>query len=527
MAEHMIGKVGEFPDGQMKQAEAGGLKLLIVNQGGELSALAGECPHQGAPLAEGVLHGGHVRCPWHQARFCACSGDIDQPPALDSLSRFDVRVEDGQVIVSVPDEAKLHRHPEMASLDPQADGRTFVLVGGGAAAGAAAEALRQAGYQGRIVMITREDCGPYDRTELSKYYLSKDEAPQVALRPTDFYERCGVELMTGCEVTAVDPAMRRVELSGGESLQYDACLLATGSRARRLPVAGMDLPGVLTLRAVADADAVRAAATGAQNVVVVGASFIGTEVAGSLTSAGKSVTVVAPESVPLERVLGGQVGAALMALHEKGGTQFKLGARLEGFEGNGRVEAVVLQGGERIPADLVVVGVGAEPVTDYLKGIALNEDGSVSVDAGMRVADGLWAAGDIARFPDPRTGELIRVEHWRLALQLGRVAAMNMAGRATRYDDMPFFWTDQAGTVLAYIGHAPRWDDTVVDGDVESGSGFLVHYVQEGKVRAACAVYRDAEMGAIAELMRADAMPTPDELRAGGVDLVGRARQME
>jgi NADPH-dependent 2,4-dienoyl-CoA reductase/sulfur reductase-like enzyme len=169
--------------------------------------------------------------------------------------------------------------------------------------------------------------------------------------------------------------------------------------------------------------------------------------------------------------------------------------------------------------------VGARPVTDYVKGVALNPDGSVSVDATMRAADGVWAAGDIARFPDPRTGEPIRVEHWRLALQLGRVAAMNMAGRPTRYDDMPFFWTDQAGTVLAYVGHAPKWDETIVDGDVESGSGFLVHYVQEGHVRAACAIYRDAEMGAIAELMRANAMPTPDELRAGGVDLVERARQ--
>jgi NADPH-dependent 2,4-dienoyl-CoA reductase/sulfur reductase-like enzyme/nitrite reductase/ring-hydroxylating ferredoxin subunit len=525
MAEHVIGSVGEFPDGTMKQVEAGGLKLVIVNQGGEFSALGGECPHQGGPLAEGVLHAGHVRCPWHQACFCARTGDLEQPPALDSMDRFDVRVDDGRVIVSVPDGAGLHRTPEMAAYDPQADARTFAIVGGGASAGAAAEALRQAGYQGRILMITREDCGPYDRTELSKYYLSKPQAPKIALRGPEFYEQCGVELMAGCEVTAVDPEARRIELANGESIQYDACLLATGSRARRLPVEGMDLPGVLTLRSLADADAIRAAAAGVENVVVVGASFIGTEVAGSLTKAGKAVTVVAPESVPFERVLGARVGAALKALHEKNGTRFRLGASLERFAGDGKVEAVVLQGGERLSADLVVVGVGARPVTDYVKGVALNPDGSVSVDATMRAADGVWAAGDIARFPDPRTGEPIRVEHWRLALQLGRVAAMNMAGRPTRYDDMPFFWTDQAGTVLAYVGHAPKWDETIVDGDVESGSGFLVHYVQEGHVRAACAIYRDAEMGAIAELMRANAMPTPDELRAGGVDLVERARQ--
>jgi NADPH-dependent 2,4-dienoyl-CoA reductase/sulfur reductase-like enzyme len=236
--------------------------------------------------------------------------------------------------------------------------------------------------------------------------------------------------------------------------------------------------------------------------------------------------VVAPDSAPLERVLGPRVGDAIRALHEKSGTRFKLGARLERFEGDGKVETIVLQGGERIAADLVLVGVGAEPVTDYLKGIDLNEDGSISVDATMRVTDGLWAAGDIARFPDPRTGKPIRVEHWRLSLQLGRVAALNMADRVTCYDDMPFFWTDQAGTVVAYVGNVRTWDETIVDGDIESGSGFLVHYVQDGKVRAACAAYRDAEMGAISELMRANAMPAPDELRAGGVDLVERARQL-
>jgi len=510
----------------MAAVEVDGRRLLIVNQGGRLSAVSAECTHHGAPLEEGVLHGGHVRCPWHQACFCARTGDVLQPPAMDSLQQFDVRVHDEDVIVDIPEDAAPHRLPETVPFDPQADGRTFVIVGGGAAAGAALEALRQAGYQGRIVMVTREDRGPYDRTELSKGVLSKDDPSAVALRPDDFYRRHGVELLTEREVTAVEPQAQRVTMDGRESIRYDACLLATGSRPRRLPVEGMDLPGVRTLRSLADAEALRAAAGGANDIVVVGGGFIGMEVAAGLIEEGKTVTVVAPESVPMERVLGRQVGAALQGLQEKNGIRFRLGSAPERFEGDGHVEAVVLRGGERLPADLVVVGIGAEPVTDYLRGVQLNADGSVTVDAAMQVADGLWAAGDIARFPAPRTGEPVRIEHWRLAMQLGRVAGLNMAGRRARYDDTPFFWTAQGGVNLAWVGHAPEWDETIVDGDVASGSGFLVHYVRDGQVRAACAVYRDAEMGAIAELMRAGAMPAPDELRAGAVDLVERARQV-
>ncbi len=517
MAEHVIAKVADLQDGQMKGIEVDGVKVLLIRRDGEYSAFSGECTHHGADLSEGVLTETHVRCPWHQACFCSDSGDVMQPPALDALARFDVRVDGDDVVVDVPEDAPSSREMAMAEHDPDADGRTFVVVGTGAAGSAAGEALRQYGFQGRIVMITREDEQPYDRTELSKPFLSKKSPPDVTLRPADFYEKHGIELMTRTEVASVKPAERRIELADGRTLDYDECLLATGAQPRRLPVEGMDLKGVFTLRNPGDAAAIRQAAEGAENIVVIGASFIGTEVAGSLAQRGHTATIVAPEDQPLARVLGSEVGAAFRTIHEDAGNRFQLGARIKGFQGDGSVSAVVLEDGTTIPADLVVLGVGVQPVTDYLDGVEINDDGSVNVDSCMRVTDGLWAAGDIARFPDPVSGEAIRVEHWRLAQQLGRTAAANMAGRDMPYDGVPFFWTNQAGTTLAYVGHGAGWDETIVDGDVASGEGFLVCYVGDGRVQAACAVYRDVEMGTIAELMRSGEMPNADTIRSKGL----------
>ena len=270
-----------------------------------------------------------------------------------------------------------------------------------------------------------------------------------------------------------------------------------------------------------DADKIIAAAGEAKTAVTVGASFIGLETAASLTKRGLKVTVVAPGAVPIHRILGPEVGRALQKVHEANGVNFVLGARVARFEGAGRVQTVVLDNGEKLPADLVIAGVGVKPATDFLRGVALNPDGSLTVDKYLQAAPNLYAAGDVARFPDWRTGELIRIEHWRLALQHGRVAARNMAGQPTEYQGVPFFWSDHFDVIVQYVGYTGSWEEIIFHGQPEDHD-FIGFYVREGQVRAACAMNRDRQMCALAELLRLGRAPAPEELRRGPLDLSQR-----
>ena len=518
MPEEIVASTDELADGEMKEAKVGDVFVLLVRADGEFHAVGAECPHSGGKLANGSFCDGHLRCPWHHARFEAITGDLDEPTSLDPLPRFDVRVDGTDVIVSVPEEADTKREATMASPDFDADGRTFVIVGAGAAAASAAETLRQDGYQGKIVMITREETIPYDRTKLSKGYLKMpgDESFPPTLRSESFYEDHGIEVWTGRKVMRIDPEEQTIELNDGTAVEYDAALLATGGRPRQLPIPGTELENVYLLRSVADADALRGAIEDAMYAVVVGASFIGMEVAAAMTGRDVEVTVVAPESEPFALSMGEEVGRAVRQLHEEKDVLFELGRTVSSLEGDGVVEDVVLDNGDRIEADLVVVGVGVEPVTDYIEGVELNEDGSVPVDEHMRAADNLYAAGDIASFPDPRTGDPLRIEHWRLALQLGRVAAHNMAGEDVEFEDVPFFWTDQYHKMFRYVGHATEWDEIIMDGDPEERE-FVAYYVQDDQIVAATGLNRDSDMTALAELMRAGRMPSPEELQDGVV----------
>jgi NADPH-dependent 2,4-dienoyl-CoA reductase/sulfur reductase-like enzyme len=279
------------------------------------------------------------------------------------------------------------------------------------------------------------------------------------------------------------------------------------------------------LRSFSDADSIIETAVRSRRVVVVGASFIGMEAAASLRARGLDVTVVAPSREPFESTLGPEVGALFRRAHEKQGVKFKLGSIVYRFEGTSVVEAVTLEGGERIEADMVVAGVGVRPATGFVEGVNLNEDGGVVVDAQMRAADGLYAAGDIASFPDPRTGARARIEHWRVAQQQGRVAAHNMAGRPTTFDGVPFFWTRQFDTGLLYVGHASRWDEIIYAGDV-AAQDFLAFYVSEGRALAAAGVNRDRDMAALEELFRLNLMPGADELRGGAADFAELLRAL-
>lgn len=526
--EAVVAKVNDLQDGEMKQVVVRDTDVLLARIDGKFYAIGAHCTHYKAPLAEGVMHGDHVVCPWHNACFSLVTGDQQEPPGLNSQPRYEVRLESEDVIVIVPDSAQ-ERVPFMAQYDPSADGRTFVVLGAGASGSAAVEVLRQAGFQGRIVMVTREDKLPYDRTWLSKDYftgkVSKDEMP---LRSQEFYNDHDIEVFFNKQAVRVDAVAKTIAFADDSSINYDALLLATGGQPRRLKVEGADLQNVFTLRSFEDTERILAASEQATRVVVVGSSFIGMETAAGLTQRGLQVTVVSPSSLPFKKILGEEIGQLFQQVHEEQGVSFRSETKVTKLEGNGKVEAVILDNGERLPADLVIVGIGVQPATDFLKGVELHpEDQSVPVDEYLCAADGLYAAGDIARFPDWRTGEAIRIEHWRLAAQHGRIAAHNMAGQTVKFAGVPVFWTMQFQFPLRYVGHAEEWDEIIFDGELRPSGKFMAFYVKENQVLAAAASQRDTEMAAVSELMRLNQMPTPDQLRSGSVDLVGQLKQQK
>ncbi len=512
--EHIAGKAADFKDGRMKQVEIDEQKILLLRKDGKFYAYGGECPHHGAPLAEGTLHEGHVRCPWHQAVFDAETGDVLQPPALERLARYEVRVDGEDVKVIVPDVQPAPQVPEMAAPDTDADSRTFVIVGAGAAGMAAAETLRREGFQGRIVMLTHEPKIGYDRTDLSKFYLSSRKTDQPIIRSSDFYDQHGIEVLTDRRVTAVDTANKSVTCDGGEQMTYDKLLLVTGGRPRRLGAGGEDLQNVFLLRSMEDCERIRSAGQKGAKAVVVGASFIAMEVAASLNKRGVEVTVAAPEETPFARVFGEQIGNMYRKVHEEKGVTFKLGQFVDHFEGSdGKLQSVVLKNGEKLPADFAVVGVGVVPATDDIDGLETNDDGGITVDRHMRAGEDFFAAGDIATFPDWRIQQSIRIEHWRVAQQQGQTAAGNILDKDVPFDDVPFFWTNQYFVITEYVGHAKKWDDIVFDGDAENQQ-FLAYYTVDGKVHAVAGCNESRKMDAAAEIMRQGKTPSVDDLRA-------------
>jgi NADPH-dependent 2,4-dienoyl-CoA reductase/sulfur reductase-like enzyme/nitrite reductase/ring-hydroxylating ferredoxin subunit len=518
--EKVVAKTGDLKDGEMKEVEVEGLGVLLVRADGKFYAIGSECTHFGGPLEEGTLHGHRVRCPWHQACFDVVTGDMLEPPALDSLSRFKVRVEGDDVIVTIPEGDEGRRVSDMVKYNPDADDRTFVIIGTGAAGNAAAEALRQDGFEGRVVMVTREERLPYDRTGLSKGFMKSDDTEPEMLRTADFYREYDIEVLTNHEVVSIDKADKKIAFQDNSSLKYDKLLLAPGSIPRRLDVAGASLENISTLRNPDNAKFIKSMAKNGSRIVIIGASFIGMETAASLSERDQdfSITIVAPESTPFEKTLGEEIGQMYRELHEENGISFRLGAQVIRFTGNGKVEEVILDNGDKLPADFVLMGVGVHPATGFLKGMDLNPDGSFSVDKNFQIAEDIYAAGDIASFIDWRTGERIRIEHWRLAEQHGRIAAHNMAGKETEYRSIPFFWTNQLGVNLGYMGYVKEWDDVIIKGDL-SERNFAAYYVKNNRILAATGAGSAVQKTAIAELMRTDQMPSPDELRQGSIDM--------
>jgi 3-phenylpropionate/trans-cinnamate dioxygenase ferredoxin reductase subunit len=348
--------------------------------------------------------------------------------------------------------------------------RTFVIVGAGMAGAKAAETLRAGGFDGRIVVVGAEAERPYERPPLSKEYL-RGEAGRDKLYVHDegFYAAHDIELRLGTTATGLDTAAAEIALGDGERLRYDRLLLTTGAEPRRLPIPGGELDGVLYLRSVEDSDALRARLERGGSVVVVGAGWIGSEVAASARQRGLDVTVLDPASVPLERVLGSQVGAVYRDIHTDHGVRMLLGTGVDAFEGDTAVERVRTSDGRALACDFVVVGVGVEPRTGLAARGGVAVDDGILVDECLRTsAPGVFAAGDVANAHHPSYGERIRVEHWANALHQGPAAARGMLGEADPFDRLPYFFSDQYDVGMEYSGFARTWDRVVFRGDPAS-----------------------------------------------------------
>ncbi|MEO8134944.1 MAG: FAD-dependent oxidoreductase [Betaproteobacteria bacterium] len=474
-------------DGEMLAGHVAEDTVLLVRRGNEFFAIGASCSHYHGPLAEGLIVGDAVRCPWHHACFSLRTGEALRAPALGPIACWSTELRDDQVFVR----EKKPAPPLTARVTPAPGSpQKIVIIGGGAAGFAAAEMLRRKRYQGGIVMLSDDDAPPVDRPNLSKDYLA-GSAPEewVPLRDDGFYTGEGIDLRTKTTVSAIDTGAREVALGDGSKLAYDRLLLATGAEPVRLPVPGMDLPHVHTLRTLGDCRAIVARTASAKRAVVIGASFIGLEVAAALRTRGIEVYVVAPEKRPMERVLGPQMGDFVRSLHEEHGVIFHLEDTVTAIGSR----QVTLKSGGTLEADLVVVGVGVRPRLVLAEKAGLALDRGVTVNEYLETsADGVFAAGDIARWPDPHSGAAIRVEHWVVAQRQGQAAALNMLGAREKFDAVPFFWSQHYDVPINYVGHAEAWDELAIDGNIATRDCVL-RYKSNGRVLAVASIYRDMD----------------------------------
>jgi apoptosis-inducing factor 3 len=475
--------------GEKLLGHAFGDAILLAHIGNEYFAIGASCTHYGGPLAEGVLYEGEVRCPWHHACFDLRTGEALRAPALSPVACYEVTQRDDRIVVTKKIErdplAPSYPMPARSSAAPE----SVVIIGAGASGTAAAEMLRRCGYEGSVTLVDDEPDSPYDRPNLSKDYLAGN-APEewIPLRPPNFHEEHRITIVRG-RATRIDVGANRVEIEGREPLSYGALLLATGADPVHLPIDGAEQSHVYYLRSLADSRSIIAAAKSTKRAVVVGGSFIGLEVAASLRARNVDVHVVAPESLPLERVLGRELGTFIKALHEEKGVVFHLERKPQRIEAN----AVELDDGTRLDADLVVIGVGVRPRLTLAETAGLAIDKGVNVNEHLETsAPGVFAAGDIARWPDPHSGERIRVEHWIVAERMGQTAARNMLGARERFDYVPFFWSQHYDVSINYVGHAEKWDRVVVDGEA-SNRDVAVRFEREGKLLALATIFRDDE----------------------------------
>jgi NADPH-dependent 2,4-dienoyl-CoA reductase/sulfur reductase-like enzyme/nitrite reductase/ring-hydroxylating ferredoxin subunit len=475
-------ETGKVRDGEMLLGHALGEPVLVARRGEELFAIGATCTHYGGPLAKGLMVDCTVRCPWHHARFDLRTGEAIAAPALNSVPCYSIEKRGERFFVTGKNDKKVEHRPK-SSPD------SVVIVGAGAAGGAAAEMLRREGYDGPITLIGADESLPYDRPNLSKDYLAGN-APEewIPLRPPEFYREQKIDALTNTAVTSIDPKSKQVKLSDGRSLGYGALLLATGAEPVPLTIPGADLPHVCYLRTLADSRRIIEKAKSARRAVVIGSSFIGLEVAWSLRERKLEVAVVGRDSVPLGKVLGAEMGHLVRETHEAHGVKFHLGRTPAAIHDL----YVQLDDGTKLDCDFVVVGVGVRPNT------RLAEEGGIAADNGVLVNEfletnvpGIFAAGDIARWPDPRAGQ-IRVEHWVVAQRQGQTAARNILGAREPFNSSPFFWSNHFDLHIHYVGHGSGGDGASVSGDLKAKHASVM-FRSGDKLTAVASVGRDRE----------------------------------
>src|SRR5438270_3300816 len=500
-------EVSSVPPGQLIGGHAFGEPVLLAHVEPNWFAVGGKCTHYGAPLHEGILVSETIRCPWHHACFELHNGAASCGPALNDLASYDVALENNIVRVTRkrdPGQLKGEAHRTRASRAPDrvlfeeipvTGPKSVVIIGGGAAGNACAEMLRREAYRGTVTIIDPDPDVPYDRPNLSKDYLAGN-APEdwLPLHPKEFYETQHIEILSGVNAVNLDVKSKTVYLSDGTTRNYGCLLIATGASPIRLDIPGRDR--ILYLRTLRDCRAIIERIGGAKSAVVIGASFIGLEVAASLVTRGLHVSVVAPEALPLERSLGADLGALIKRVHEERGVTFYLGRTVKALAG----DAAVLDDGSRLDAGVVIAGIGVRPNLELGRNAGLAIDNGLAVNEFLETnVSGVFAAGDVARWPDAYSDVRLRIEHWVVAERQGQVVARNMLGRRERFDDIPFFWSAHYDKLsIAYIGHADRWDETRIDGDVMQ-MDCEVSYMVAGKRRAVATINRD-RMNLVAEV---------------------------
>ena len=475
-------KIDQVADGEMLLGHAFDEQVLVARRGDELFAIGATCTHYGGPLAKGLLVDCTVHCPWHHARFDLRTGEAIAAPALNNVACYKIDKREAQFFVT----SKIDEKP---ARKPKSSPASVVIVGAGAAGGAAAEMLRREGYDGPVRLIGADEFLPYDRPNLSKDYLAGTASEEwIPLRSADFYREQKIDTFTNRSVTAIDPQEKKVTLTDGRSLGYGALLLATGAEPVRLAIPGGDLPHVYYLRTLTDSRRIIDKAKNSKRAVVIGASFIGLEVAWSLRERKLEVAVVGKGSLPLEKVLGGELGSVIRETHEANGVKFHLGRKPAAIQDR----HVELDDGTKLDCDLVVLGIGVRPNTAIAKQAGIATDNGVLVDEFLKTnVPGIFAAGDIARWPDPRAGR-IRVEHWVVAQRQGQTAARNILGADEAFNLPPFFWSNHFDLHIHYVGHGGGDDRSTVSGNVKAKDASVIFRAGEN-VTAVASIGRDVE----------------------------------
>jgi len=474
-------KFQELVEGEPLLGHFDGEAVILVRRGEEVFAIGAVCTHYSGPLAEGLVVDETIRCPWHHARFSLRTGEAEGAPALNPVPCFNILHQDGMVRIYGK---KAQDFRVTCKLNPS----SVVIVGAGAAGAACVDMLRAKGYAGAVTLAGDEQPGPVDRPNLSKDYLAGTASEDwIPLRTREHYDSIKVDLLTDDQAVSIRPATHEVSLRSGRTLNYGALLLATGAEPRSLSIEGADLPHVHRLRTLSDSNAIIAKAGSARSCVVIGASFIGLEAAASLRHRGLPVTVIGQESVPLGRILGPEFGTFIQKLHEQHGVRFLMNAEPRAI----RADRVELGNGQSVEADLVVMGVGVSPRT------ALAEAAGIKVDNGVVVGETLmtssadiFAAGDIARYPEPISGESTRIEHWVVAERQGQAVARSMLGIGGGFRQTPFFWSQHYDVAISYVGHASSWDSCEIKGDLGKQDACAI-YRRHGKTIAVATIGRD------------------------------------